>query len=324
MMKHLLSSLLCLCIAQAAHGWGDEAHQAIWSLTQSRLSPAAKAEVDSILAGDKLDMTPVWMDRVRDVGKGRPGLLTNDADAIAFTKAFPNHATWHYVDLPLGAASYESSKDFHGAENIVQQIQLSIQVLRGQSQAMDRRTALRVVAHLVADIHQPMHCSSGFFDVTDLQKAVLRTNPAQCLELEKQHLGDRGGNALFYGPDKYNNLHGFWDFELAKMIAPLSNLKEVLAQMADTVPHATPGMVEQWPSRWADESLKLAAKAYADLSFGAVTLNTDPKKDFKIDRIAITFSPDYNDKYKQVVAKRMVQSALRLATLFNGLFREAK
>ena len=65
-----------------------------------------------------------------------------------------------------------------------------------------------------------------------------------------------------------------------------------------------------WASHWADESLKLAAKAYADLSFGAVTLNTDPSKDFKIDRIAITFSPDYNDNYKQVVAQRMIQSAL--------------
>jgi hypothetical protein len=169
-----------------------------------------------------------------------------------------------------------------------------------------------------------MHCSSGFFDVTDLSRAVLKTDPVECLALEKQHLADRGGNALFYGPDKYNNLHGFWDFELPKLIAPLSNLKEVLAQRSDTVTFATPGPVEQWPSHWANESLKLAAKAYADLSFGAVTLNTDPSKDFKIDRIAITFAPNYNATYKPVVAQRMIQSALRLAALFNELLGSAE
>ena len=127
-LRSTIAAILTLCPV-LSHGWGDESHQAIWALTQTRLSPEARAAMDAVLAGDKLEMTPVWMDRVRDIAKGRTGLLSGDADAVAFNEKFPQNATWHYVDLPLGAESFATVPEFHGAENIVSQINLGLQVL---------------------------------------------------------------------------------------------------------------------------------------------------------------------------------------------------
>lgn len=291
----------------------------MWEVAQSLLTPQAKQRVDAALAGDKLDMTAVWLDRVRDVGKNE-GPLVGDAEAAAFIKAFPFHFTWHYVDMSLDVKSYQEATGFTTRDDIVQQINLCIECLEGKSTKLDARAALRVLVHLVGDIHQPMHCASGFYDVTDPQHPVLRTDPAACLPLKQEKLEDRGANQLFFGPEKYDQMHALWDFELVKRLAGLKNLTKLLQDALPKINTSTPGDLHAWAEHWAGESVALAKEAYAGIEFGSCTLNNTGKGP-KIERIEVKLPADYTDKQKTVAGTQLVKAAARMAAVLNAIWK---
>ena len=43
----------------------------------------------------------------------------------------------------------------------------AVDVLEGKSERFTKIQALRILVHLVADVHQPFHAVSGYFDCTD-------------------------------------------------------------------------------------------------------------------------------------------------------------
>lgn len=313
------ATALLFAFPTQGHSWADEGHTAIWEVAQALLTPKAKQQVDAALAGDKLDMTAVWLDRVRDVGKNE-GPLVGDAEAAAFIQAFPFHFTWHYVDMPLDVKSYQEAAGFTTRDDIVQQINLCIECLEGKSAKLDARAALRVLVHLIGDIHQPMHCASGFFDVSDPQKPQLRTDPASCLPLKKEKLEDRGANQLFFGPEKYDQMHALWDFELVKQLAGIRNLAKLLQDALPKIDTTTPGDHHTWAEHWAGESVALAKAAYAGIEFGACTLNTTGKGP-KIERIEIKLPAGYIDGQKTVAGTQMVKAAARTAAVLNTIWK---
>lgn len=303
----------------SAYPWADEGHRAIWEAAQSLLTPQARQQVDATLAGDKLELTAVWMDRVRDAARNE-GPLIGDAEAADFNQTFPYNATWHYVDLPLDVKSYQEAKGFTTRDDVVQQINLCIDCLDGKATTLDKRTALRVLVQLVGDIHQPMHCASGFFDVSDIQHPMLKTDPVSCLPLKKEKLEDRGANQLFFGPEKYDQMHALWDFELVKRLAGLKNLAKLLQDTLPKVNATTPGDHHTWAEQWAGESVVLAKGAYAGIEFGACTLNTSGKGP-KIERIEVKLPADYIDKQKTVAGVQMVKAAARTAAVLNAIWK---
>ncbi len=311
----------CLAAPVSLFAWGDDGHNAIWEVAQSRLTPAAKAAVDKILAGDKPELTAVWMDRARDAARGKGGDLEKDAEAEAFNAKFKYNASWHYVDLPLGADSYEAAPDFHPYDSVVTMIRETMAVLEGQSQRLDQRTALRVIVHLIGDIHQPLHCASGFYDITDLQHPVLHKDVASCLPLDKSKCGDQGGNLIFFGPGTYDQLHAYWDIDAVKRVTLLQKPAEAVRKHLEAVDASTPGHMHDWPLRWAGESVKLAARAYEGIQFGACTPNTDPKKSGKISRIEIKLPDGYDDRSKVITSDQLAKAAIRLADVLNAILK---
>ena len=320
-MDTLLVATAISLTASQAFGWGEDGHKAIWEVAQQRLTPAAKTRVDSILANDKLELTSVWLDLVRDVGKGKGGPLETDAEAIALNQQFKYNATWHYVNLPLAAKSYDSAPEFHGIDNIVTQIRVANEVLAGKSNAMAQKAALRVLVHLVGDIHQPLHCSAGFFDISDKSQPLLCTEPSKCKILADQKCGDQGGNLLFFGPEKYDQLHAYWDSDAVYRVAPVGGLAHHLQKLAPTVKATTEGQPDTWPAQWASESVQIAAKAYEGLKFGRCSPPVDGKGLGPIGRIEVTLPPRYGDYSKKVAADQLTKAAMRLAFLLNGLFK---
>jgi hypothetical protein len=80
-MKQLLViCLACTLMCSPVFGWGDQGHDAIWIVAQSRLTSVAKGQVDQILAGDKLNLTSTWMDKAREALKHHTGPLAHDAE----------------------------------------------------------------------------------------------------------------------------------------------------------------------------------------------------------------------------------------------------
>jgi hypothetical protein len=78
-------------IPQLALAWGSQGHQIIAALAQSQLTPAARMEVDRLLAleaGATLESISTWADEHRN----------------------PATAAWHYINFPWDSCTYDASR----------------------------------------------------------------------------------------------------------------------------------------------------------------------------------------------------------------------
>ncbi len=146
MMKtfKLLASAMALTFAcGAAHAWGADGHHVISLIAQSHLTPAAKAEVDRLLAlepGETLASISTWADDHKN----------------------PTTASWHYVNLPRDTCVYDEQRDCPDSHCVVGAIQKQLRILRSNPSDEKRLNALKYVVHLVGDVHQPLH--AGYQD----------------------------------------------------------------------------------------------------------------------------------------------------------------
>ncbi|HXJ61996.1 MAG TPA: S1/P1 nuclease [Verrucomicrobiae bacterium] len=305
-------------------GWGDQGHIAIWTVAQAQLTTKARQQVTNILAGDKLAMTAVWLDRAREATQKGTGPLIGDPEAATFTNAFPSNPEWHFVNLPLAVSSYQDGAAFTSENDVVHRLNFCIEVLENQNTHLSKRVALRALIHLVGDIHQPLHCGTGYYDTNNLAHPVLHMDPGSAQPLRRNE--DRGGNQLFFGPGKFDELHGLWDGNLVRIVAGDSGsyreLAEVLTDFIVNVNADTSGDVHTWAEQWAEESVRLAKQAYTGLTFGTCTLRTkDVAKRGPIERIEITLPPDYEQIQAETVRVQLAKAAIRLGELLNKILK---
>jgi len=311
----LYSLFLLLTLAQPLHAWGPLGHSAIAAIAEKHLSPTAQSHVATLLAqGHDTDLASVanWADEVRAAASGR-GPLSDDAEARAFNAKFPTNALWHFVDLPLGAHDYREVVAFSSVNDVVHAIKRCVAVLERAETRPDDFTkpqALRLLVHFVGDIHQPLHCGTGFYDLSDLTHPVLITDPKQC----RGKPNDRGGNDLFFGPDSTQELHALWDDSLVSAIrnsADYRSLADFLesGQCVDS----TTGDYHIWPELWAIDSVQQAWKAYQNIEFASATVDGQRL------RITIQLPSGYVDKNQAIAARQLIKAGTHLAELLNTI-----
>lgn len=133
---------LALFAAGPAGAWGNVAHRAIAALAEQQLTPEAAKEVQRLLAlegATSLAEIIMWADQIRR--QEIPGTPQHD------------------VGIPFEEERYSAARD---CQNfcIVEAIPLYLAILADRSKPdKDRLEALKYVAHLVGDIHQPLHAS---------------------------------------------------------------------------------------------------------------------------------------------------------------------
>ena len=311
----MYSFFLFLSLAQALHAWGSLGHSAIAALAERHLSPAAQSHVAALLAeGHDTDLPSIanWADEVRAAASGR-GPLSDDAEARAFNAKFPTNALWHFVDLPLGAGNYRSVVAFSSVNDIVHAIKRCVAVLERAETRPDDFTkpqALRLLVHFVGDIHQPLHCGTGFYDLSDLTHPVLITDPKQC----RDKPNDRGGNDLFFGPDPTQELHALWDESLVFAIRNSADYRS-LADWLESTQSArlAVGDYHDWPEQWAIDSVRQARKAYQNVEFVAAAIDGQRL------RITIQLPDGYIDKNRSLAATQLANAGLHLAQILNSL-----
>jgi hypothetical protein len=157
-------------------GWGADGHRIVANIAEARLTPTAKAQVQSLLDGAHLADVSVWADEIR--------------------RDHPETSRWHYVDIPYEASSYDATRDCRHADHgdcVIAEIARAEKVLGDASRTKtDRAEALKFLVHFVGDMHQPLH-------------SIERKDPVT-------GNGDAGGNAVkvtFFGNPA--NLHAVWD-----------------------------------------------------------------------------------------------------------------
>jgi hypothetical protein len=300
--------------------WGTEGHRAIAELSTHYVKPETLRKVNELLSANgagSLESISTWADDLRLAARDQ-GPLKHNPEAAAFDRDFPKNAVWHYIDLPLGSVALETVERFGSKEDIVHAIGRCIGALESPVPSLGEITriqALRLLVHFVGDIHQPLHCGCGFYDLSDAGRIQLITDPAAAFG----KVDDRGGNGLFYDSDNNQELHAFWDIIVVTAIADTSDYR-VLTQWLDQhhqkkeVP-LTPDLYRTWAGHWALDSVKAAAEAYAGLQL--IRLESAPGQ-LPI-RIAINLPNDYAERSKRIASRQQYAASIHLAQLLDAI-----
>ncbi len=147
--------------------WGSKGHKIVAQIAKKCLDKSIVDSVDYYLDGMKWEEASVWMDEVRS---------DNSYDYMK---------PWHYVNVEKDK-TYVDTK----GSNAVSQLELVIKLLnrKGTRDKANVNNLLKVLFHLVGDLHQPLHV--GYAE-------------------------DKGGNTIdvdFIGNS--TNLHKVWDTEI--------------------------------------------------------------------------------------------------------------
>lgn len=211
-----VAGVMALC-ALPSFGWSQKGHDTVAFIAENHLTPATKAAVDSLLDGKSIVYWSNWLDNA------------------SHTPEYAYSKTWHYKNI-------DADQTFRSAPllpsgDIVRAINEQVAVLADTNIDDSRRAlALKIVTHLLGDIHQPMHLG---------------------------HASDRGGNSwtvkYFKQP---TNLHSLWDSRLVE-----SGHKWSYTEWQQQIDRATPAEVEviltdAYPEHWAEETYEICKKVY--------------------------------------------------------------
>jgi hypothetical protein len=285
----LLSASLAvavLCCPRISLAWWDTGHQIVAAIAADRLNPHAQGAVRDILKDDPTGQTLVavagWADTVRKT-------------------PMPETYNWHFVDIPVDGQleTYDAARDCKPNQQrgdcIVAALDREVAMLTDPSaSATERAQALKFVTHLVADLHQPLHCA--------------------------ERNGDAGGNGVivtFFGaaneapPFQSSswNLHAVWDGGLIEhsghpQAAYVKQLEDwIAARDAAAIENGT--FVD-----WANESHRQAVEhAYRTAHAGQEFPATGGE-----------IGQAYYDANIAVVDEQLAKAGVRLARILNRAF----
>jgi hypothetical protein len=209
----------------------------------------AAAEARKILrAQETLADASVWPDTIKTP-------TYEDVDTGLFRLSHPAHDTYHYTNIAFQAARYDRSLPGARPTDIVQTMRECIRVLKGTSRTFTPREALRMLAHLVGDQHQPLHVATSFVGASGALRFVLPDGPTGWRSTS-------GGNALVYGPQDRFNLHSYWDAHIVNLAMRADDVSTFASRLRTEIQPAADwndtGDPDAWPERWTNEILVYA------------------------------------------------------------------
>lgn len=314
-------------------------HEAIAAAAQQLLTPAATSEVAKILASvgcTTLREVAGWADKI----KHRKPNANDDTYTKEFMQQNPNSGEWHFVDLPLGCSGYDPVKyeRFCRGPNVVGILTECIQVLEQQSTRFLPINALRLIVHLVGDVHQPLHVGCKYLQT--LNATISLTGDPDVIaagNLPK----DRGGNALILPADAgRTNLHAYWDSGLGGEVtgqdssfndklqsdedATSAAVRKILSTLGNSVrglrsPAETTSVeLEMWPKEWATHSLEVARQAY--VSIAIIGSHSDSRSESASYDVNWEGRAAYNERCRGLLVEQMSLGAKNLAAVINRLY----
>jgi len=213
-MKHLILCLV-LFISVEAFSWGPTGHRAVGLIASKHLSAKAKKNIMKILGQNSLSEVSNWMDEIRS------------------DSTYKDMGDWHWVTIETGKTYDQSPKNPKG--DVIATLERIVSELKKHT--LDKKTEeeyLKILVHLVGDIHQPLHVG--------------------CCD-------DQGGNkvkAKWFGRD--TNLHSIWDSNM------IDDSKLSYTEFASFLDEPDQVTVASWQKNsvreWADESMTFRKQVY--------------------------------------------------------------
>lgn len=264
----IVVALVAMLAAAPAFPWGAEGHRIVGLVAEGLLDERARAELARLAGADSLADIGLWLDE--DKRELRAEVHGSDR--------------WHYDNRPV--CHPEAPVATYCADgNCASRAFEKYRALLADHHAppAERLFALRVVVHLVEDVHQPLHVADN---------------------------GDRGGNEVMVRVGKRSRpkpLHAVWDADFVKRAVrgePLPAFAAALVaeHRADARRLAAGGFAD-----WMHESFALARNdAYGHLP--GFACGGPPAG-------VVQLPPDYSDEGAQIVREQLARAGIRLAAV---------
>jgi hypothetical protein len=278
---------------------GDEGHKTVGAMADRLLKGTnARARVQALLQpGESLQTISIWADCAKGTFCG-----PQTSEMVAFTIQNPKHSGYHYTNTPVQNKAYIAGGVGTTDHDIVQTLKQAIAVLQGNDtettnpHRFSPRQALLMIAHLVGDIHQPLHVGAAYinnenqfvtpssqqqvdgvtiFDLLGGNNLLLEdkaTWTARDLDIFKRD--EAAAKAAGTDHDKQKRvgkpLHLYWDVTVVENLMRNLDVRSV-ADLTDkllattTEPAANIGDPVSWPEQWANEGMGFAKTAYTGL-----------------------------------------------------------
>ena len=230
--KKIVLIALCFYLPFQSMAWGVLGHRIVGEIADSYLTKKAKKEVYKILGTESIAMSSNW------------------ADFIKSDPAYGYLYNWHFINLNSGLTQeqVQAYLDSDTATDAYTKINYLAAALKKRDLAPENKLMyLRLLIHIVGDIHQPLHVG---------------------------RLEDLGGNKIkVMWFNDASNLHQVWDEKLI-------NFQQLsYTEYATAINHTTEAQRKEWQaeplSSWLYQSYQYAEKIYSDIK------QPDQKLDYK-------------------------------------------
>ena len=221
-MKSIFFAFACLMSIEGL-GWGVTGHRATGLIAEQNLNAKAKKKIAAILDQESLAMVSTWMDEIR-------------------SDSTYNYAIeWHWTTIPDGKRYEDVAKNPDG--KVIDMIEkMTADLKSGKLGKKQEQEYLKMLVHLVGDIHQPLHVGKP---------------------------GDRGGNDVkvkWFRAE--SNLHRVWDSEM------IDDTKLSYTELALALGKPDKATLQKWQSAsvrdWAHESMTYRPQVY-DIGNGSLS-----------------------------------------------------
>ena len=227
--------MLALALMAVLNGfaWGQKGHDVVAYIAENHLTEQAAQRVAEVLGGRSMVYYANWMDNA------------SNTPEYAYSK------TWHYMNIDEGETFESQPRNDKG--DIITAINAIVKnIEKGKLSPEEEKDQLRMLIHMVGDMHCPMHAG---------------------------HKSDRGGNGTkvkYFGEQK--KLHSVWDSEIVESAHRWSHT-EWAVQIDRLRPKAKRAIMLGTPNDWIEESVALADRIY-DASTSNSNLSYDYVAEF--------------------------------------------
>jgi hypothetical protein len=337
MVRLLTCALLMIC-STPAFAWDAAGHQVVGSIADQLLKTNAKQRVAQILGYDLKTAGP-WLDCVKSVEKqdddGNFGYKV-DPRYEAPCKVFANeharmedyvkrnwfgcrypakgtdrgcHNTYHFDDVAVQRNQFDRNFEGTNDHDIVSAINAAIAVLLDRNAPLpfsiiDKKEALFLLAHLLGDLHQPLHVSVVYLDKN-----------GNLVDPDVNHTIDpstdtAGGNFIM---DNGKSFHlADWDSIPDELEQSPTATPKLLA-LAKNVP-ADSGRVEDWSVIWASDTILIAHAAFSGVQFAPDSNGNGWVVSFTNGRDAYMHDAD------ELKRNQLAKAGARLAEILNTIW----
>lgn len=275
-------AMLALVAAWApvtAYAWGAEGHRIVGMIADDLLDPPTRAAVRELAGQESLADLATWMD------EERPRL----------SHVLPGSARWHYDDLPVcPSAMTDPCPNGDCASKALERYRALL--ANRAADPAQRLLALRIVVHLIGDIHQPMHAADD--------------DDRGGNEVEVSGSGRARGGKRAHAKGHAHSLHAAWDVDFVRAAVGDESEKEFAADRVAEHGRDLRRIEAGSFTAWIAESHRLARDfAYGQLPGFACGVRL---------REPVVLSPHYREEAPRIVSERLALAGIRLAAVLRA------